>query len=77
VTIDRFDAMNEQEQRDLARRLTDAAEVLDFEGALRIVEFDPRQAEELIAMRKRDERRDEEFARVRRRRQQALREEFG
>jgi len=69
--------MDEQEQRDLAERLTDASEVLDFEGVLRIVEFDPRRAEELIAMRKRDEKREEEFARVREGRRQAFIEEFG
>jgi hypothetical protein len=77
MTSSRFETMDEQAQIDLARRLTNASEVLDFDGALRIVRFDPRGAEELIAMRKRDEKREEEFARVRRRRKQALREEFG
>lgn len=69
--------MDELEQRNLAKRLTDASEFLDFEGALRIVEFDPGRAEELIAMRKRHEKRQEEFARVREGRKRALIEEFG
>jgi hypothetical protein len=77
VTNSRFEVMDEQGQRDLARRLTDAAEVLDFEAALRIVQFNPERAEELILMRKEDEKREEEFARVRERRKRALREEFG
>lgn len=77
MTGSRFDGVGEQEQRDLAKRLTDAAEVVDFEAALRIVEFDPGRAEELIAMRERHERRQEEFARVREQRKRALREEFG
>lgn len=77
MTSGRFEEVDEQEQRDLARRLTDAAEILDFEAALRIVEFDPGRAEELIAMRKRDDKRLEELARVRERRKRALIEEFG
>jgi hypothetical protein len=48
MTRSSFAEMNEQEQRDLARRLADSSEVLDIEAALRIVEFKPAKAERLI-----------------------------
>jgi hypothetical protein len=72
VTGDRFDAMNEQEQRDLARRLAAASNVLDFETALEVVQFDPAQAERLIRMREEDEKSSEELARAREERRRAL-----
>ncbi|MGN6557373.1 MAG: hypothetical protein ACTHLH_05105 [Solirubrobacterales bacterium] len=64
--------MNEQEQRDLARRLADVSEVLDFEAALRVVRYLPAKAEELLRMHKESEKRQEERARARERRELAL-----
>lgn len=69
--------MTEREKRDLAWRLAEGSEVLDFKKALRIVEFNPAEAERLIRMREEDERREEERARLREARRLALREEFG
>lgn len=77
MTSSSFSAMNEQEQRDLARRLADVSNVFDFEKALRVVEFDPVEAEKLIHMREESQKRQEERARLRERRKLALREEFG
>jgi len=77
VTDRKFIAMNKQEQRDLARRLANVSDVLDFEAALEIVEFDPTKAEELILMRKEHERRQEKRARLREQRRRALIEDFG
>lgn len=69
--------MTEREARDLAWRLAEGSNVLNFEKALQIVEFDPAEAERLIRMRAENERRDEEQARLREARKLALREEFG
>jgi hypothetical protein len=43
--------MDEQEQRDLARRLADDSEVLDFETALEVARHIPAEAEKLIRER--------------------------
>ena len=69
--------MTERESRDLAWRLAEGSNVLNFEKALQIVEFDPAEAERLIRMRVENEKRDEEQARLREARKIALREEFG
>jgi hypothetical protein len=69
--------MTEREARDLAWRLAEGSNVLNFEKALQIVEFDPAEAERLIRMRAENEKRDEEQARLREARKLALREEFG
>jgi len=68
--------MNEQEQRDLARQLADVSEVLDFEAALELVQCLPAKAEKLLRMHRESEKRQEERARARERRQLALRELF-
>lgn len=67
MTDSRFDQMTEQGQRDLARRLSDISDVLDYETALRIVHAKPAKAEELIRMRVENKRRQEERARTLRR----------
>ena len=69
--------MTEQQERDLAWRLASDSDVLTFEKALQIVEFDAGEAERLIRMREESERRQKERARLRRRRKLTLREEFG
>ncbi|MDQ3725959.1 MAG: hypothetical protein M3335_08765 [Actinomycetota bacterium] len=46
--------MNEQEQRELARRIADGSRVLDFAAALQIVQHDPAGAEKML--RDREER---------------------
>ncbi|HEU4461112.1 MAG TPA: hypothetical protein VFR75_00830 [Solirubrobacterales bacterium] len=69
--------MNEVEQRELARRLADVSDVLDFETSLEIAQFNPARAEELIRNREETEKRQEEFARLREGMRRALREEFG
>ncbi len=74
MTAGRFEAMNEQEQRELARRLADDSEVLDFEKALDIVQWKPAEAERLLRMGDESKKRQEEFARDRERRRRALQE---
>jgi hypothetical protein len=69
--------MNEREQRDLAQRLATSSDVLDFEGALRIVEWRPARAERLIRMREEMAERQKERARLREQRRRALIEDFG
>jgi hypothetical protein len=64
--------MDERAQRDLACRLAATSNVLDFEAALQVVQFDPAQAEELIRMREEDDRSRERFARLREERRLAL-----
>ncbi len=77
MTGSNFGAMEEREQRDLARRLAEASNVLDFEGALRIVEFNYAEAERLLREHKASQKRREERARAREGMRRALREEFG
>jgi hypothetical protein len=66
--------MQEQEQRELARRLANGSNVFDFERALRVVQSDPARVEKLI--REREEGREllEELARANRRLHLAARE---
>jgi hypothetical protein len=77
MTGDNFEAMNEAEQRDLARRLWEGSTVLDFDTALEIVRRRPDEARELLQMRTEMERREEERARGRERRKRALIEDYG
>ncbi len=64
--------MNELEERDLARRLAETSDVLDFEAALKVVKFNLAKAEKLLRMREEDERSEEELARAREERRLAL-----
>jgi hypothetical protein len=59
--------MTEQEKSDLARRLADLSEVFDFHGALRVVEHDPANAEELIREKEESRKRMEDLAEAHRR----------
>lgn len=43
--------MDEQEQRDLAMRLADVSNVLDFDDAMRIVRSQPAEAERIVRER--------------------------
>jgi hypothetical protein len=69
--------MDEREQQELAKRLVEGSEVLDFERALLIVQFRPADARRILRMREETAKRQEERAHARRRRKQALIEEFG
>jgi hypothetical protein len=69
--------MTEQEERGLAQRLARDSKVFDFERALELVRRRPAKAEELVRMQEEMEGRQEERARLRERRRQALIEEFG
>jgi hypothetical protein len=69
--------MDEQEQRELARRLADGSEVYDFERALRAVQARPASAEKLVRDRERRKKILDELDRQRERRRRALIEDFG
>jgi hypothetical protein len=69
--------MNEAEQRDLARRLTDVSDRLDFDSALKIARMRPTDAKEILDMYAEMDRREEERARGRARRKRALIEDYG
>jgi hypothetical protein len=69
--------MNDREQRELARRLAAGSDVLDFDGALRIVQWRPANAEKLIQMREETAKRQKAQDRARERRRRALIEDFG
>ena len=77
MTEIKFSAMDEREQRELARRLADGSEVFDFEDALRVVQARPADAEKLLQDRERRKKTLEELARAGERRRQAFIEEFG
>ncbi len=64
MTETKFDAMNEQEQRELARKLADGSEVYDFERALRVVQARPAAAEKLLRDRERRKKILDELARA-------------
>jgi hypothetical protein len=74
VTRNTLAEMNEQEQRDLARRLADGSEVLDFEAALRIVRFKPAKAERLIQRREQSQKLMDELDRAVQRLHRTVRE---
>jgi len=69
--------MTEQEQRDLAKRLADGSEILDFETALENVRWRPVEAEEILRMREEHARSREEGARQLERLRRARIEDFG
>lgn len=69
--------MTEQEERSLAQRLAKDSNVFNFERALELVRRRPAKAEELIRMQEEFKKGQEERARARERRRQALIEEFG
>lgn len=69
--------MDEREQHELAKRLVEGSEVLDFERALLIVQFRPADAQRILRMREDTAKRQEERAQARRRRKRALIEDFG
>jgi len=69
--------MNEEEQRDRARRLSEASNVLDFDRALRLVRLRPAKAQEILDRYAEMERCEEERARGRERRKRALIEDYG
>jgi hypothetical protein len=77
MTSDSFEAMDEAEQRDLARRLWEGSEVFDFDSALELVRRQPDRARFLLRMRAETKRRQEERARGLRRLRQARIQEFG
>jgi hypothetical protein len=69
--------MTEQERFDLARRLVEGSEDLDFEMALKVARYRPAEAEKILRMREEHARSREESARAREGMRRALREEFG
>lgn len=77
MTSDSFKPMNESEQRDMARRLWEGSNVLDFETALEIVKRRPNDARKILRMRAETERRQAERARGQERLRQALIEDYG
>jgi hypothetical protein len=77
MTSDSFKAMNESEQRDMARRLWEGSNILDFETALEIVKRRPNDARKILRMRAETERRQAERARGQERLRQALIEDYG
>lgn len=74
MTETKFNAMNEEEQRELARRLADGSEVYDFETALRVVQARPADAEELLRDREKRRKILEELARANERLRMSARE---
>jgi hypothetical protein len=77
MTNANVNAMDEQEQRELAQRLADSSEVFGFDTALEIVKRRPAEAEELLRMREETARIQEERDRLRERRRRAFIEDFG
>ncbi len=69
--------MNEEEQRDQARRLSEASNVLDFDRALRMVRLRPVKAQEILDRYAEMERCEEERVRGRERRKRALMKDYG
>ena len=63
--------VNEQEQRELARRIADGSRVLDFAAALQIVQHDPAGAEKMLRDREERKRLLKELARANERLHQA------
>ena len=77
MTSGNLKPMNESEQRDMARRLWEGSNVLDFETALEIVKRRPNEARKILRMRAETERRQAERARGQERLRQALIEDYG
>ena len=70
-------AMNEEEQRDQARRLCEVSDRIDFDKALKIVQIRPADAQRILDRHAEMERCEEERARGRERRKRALIEDYG
>jgi hypothetical protein len=66
--------MTEQEQKALARTLSEGSKFVDFDSALQLVQYEPARAEELVREREESERKQEELSRAFRRLQAAARE---
>lgn len=77
MTSDSFKPMNDSEQRDMARRLWEGSNILDFEMALEIVKRRPNEARKILRMRAETERRQAERVRGQERLRQALIEDYG
>ncbi len=77
MTRGSVNAMDEQEQRQLAKHLADTSEVFGFDTALEIVKRRPADAERLLRMRERMAKQQEEMDRGRERRKRALIEDYG
>lgn len=77
MTSGNFAAMNEAEQREMARRLWEGSEIFDFDTALELVRRRPNEARKLLQMDVEMERRQKESDRARERLHQALIEDFG
>lgn len=77
MTSGNFAAMNEAEQREMARRLWEGSEIFDFDTALELVRRRPNEARKLLQMDAEMERRQKEGDRARERLHQALIEDFG
>jgi len=69
--------MTERGKRELAWLLTEGSEVFDFDTALELVQKKPADAEKILRMREAHKRYAKESARLRERRERALREDFG
>jgi hypothetical protein len=77
MTRANVNAMDEQQQRELAKRLADTSEVFGFDTALEIVKRRPADAERLLRMRERMAQQQVEMDRGRERRKRALIEDYG
>jgi hypothetical protein len=77
MTNIRVAEMHETEHRDLARKLSEGSDVLDFEKALEIVQWRPDKAREILHLRAETQQRKEEMERGRERRKRALIEDYG
>ncbi|HET9593035.1 MAG TPA: hypothetical protein VFP17_08980 [Solirubrobacterales bacterium] len=66
--------MTEQEKRELAARLAEGSNVLNFDKALRIVDLKPAEAERLIRQREETAKRQEERRRILQELHEAVRE---
>jgi len=71
VVPSKITRVNEQEQRELARRIADGSRVLDFAAALQIVQHDPAGAEKMLRDREERKRLLKELARANERLHQA------
>ena len=70
-------AVNEEEQRDQARRLCEVSDLLDFDKAFKIVRIRPADAQKILDRHAEREKREEERIRGRERRKRALIEDYG
>ena len=68
--------MTERAQREMAWLLVEGSDFFDFDTALELVQRRPAEAEKILQMRQESRRTRDEFARLRERRRQVLREGF-